>query len=215
MTWKYVLHSARYQWAMGFCLAMILMMVLYMPTYYEEIIQPRPGATFDDAFLNIMLPAVDWSVAIFVILYASLIHTIYASIRNPNAVVIALTTYCAVNLIRMGTMYSLILEPPPGMILLVDPIATFLVYPDSHFAKDLFFSGHVSSMMAMVLVETNQKIKYLKIFGTVAVGVFLAWQHVHYTLDLVVAPFVTYGVFVVIQRVVERPYEVKKPTING
>ncbi len=214
MTWSYVLQSTRYRWAIGFCLAMILMMVFYMPTFYQEIIQPKAGAIIDDPVLNAM-PPVNWSVAIFIILYISFIHTAYASIRNPNAIIIGLTTYCAVNLIRMGTMYSLILEPPPGMILLIDPIAAFLVYPDSGFAKDLFFSGHVSSMMAMVLVETNRNVKYLKIIGTVAVGVFLAWQHVHYTLDLVVAPFVTYGVFVVIQKVMERPRESIKPTKCG
>ncbi len=214
MTWRYVLHSTRYQWAIGFCLAMMLMMVFYLPTFYLEIIQPKKGLIINDLLLKVMIPF-NWSVPIFIILYLSLIHTVYASIRNPNAIVIGLTTYCAVNLIRMGTMYMLTLEPPPGMILLVDPIATFLVYPDSGFAKDLFFSGHVSSMMAMVLVETNRKIKYFKIFGTVAVGVFLAWQHVHYTLDLVVAPLVTYGVFIVILRVVERPEESHVPTIRG
>ena len=111
-------------------------------------------------------------------------------------------------------MYLVTLEPPAGMILLVDPIATFLVYPDSGFAKDLFFSGHVSSMVAIVLVENNKKIKDLKIITTVAIGLFLAWQHVHYTLDLIVAPFVTYWVFSIIRAVVERPGETNRPTIS-
>ena len=209
MTWHYVLNSTRYRWAIAFCLGMISLMVFYMPTFYAEIIQPKPGLVLDDPILNILTPPINFSVPIFLILYVSLVHIVYVSIKNPNTIVIGLTTYCAVNLIRMGTMYSLTLEPPPGMILLVDPIATFLVYPDSGFAKDLFFSGHVSSMMAILLVETNKKIKMVKIIGTIAVGVFLAWQHVHYTVDLVVAPFVTYGVFMTIRKHVERPGMIK------
>ena len=213
MTWGYVLNSTRYRWAIAFCAGMISLMVLYMPTYYEEIIQTKPGIILNDPILNFLTPR-NWSITIFIILYVSLIHIVYVSIKNPNTIVIGLTTYCAVNLIRMGTMYTLTLEPPPGMILLVDPIATWLVYPNSGFAKDLFFSGHVSSMMAIVLVESNKRIKIVKIIGTIAVGIFLAWQHVHYTLDLIVAPFVTYAVFMVVRRFVELPGQLNRPT-NG
>ena len=212
MTWSYVIKSTRYRWAIAFCAGMISLMVLYMPTYYEEIIQTKPGIILNDLILNAFIPR-NWSITIFIILYASLVHIIYVSVKNPNAIVVGMTTYCAVNLIRMGTMYTLTLEPPPGMILLVDPIATWLVYPDSGFAKDLFFSGHVSSMMAIVLVESNKRIKILKIVATVVVGVLLAWQHVHYTLDLVVAPFVTYAVFTIVRRLVERPGETNGLTI--
>lgn len=204
MTWHAVIRNRRYQWAIAFSLGMVALMVFYMPTFYETIIQPKKGIIMEDIVLNAMTP-VNFSVPIFIILYLSLIHTVYKSIWNPDVVIIGMTTYCAVNLIRMGTMYAFTLEPPPGMILLVDPIATWLVYPDSGFAKDLFFSGHVSSMVAIVLVETNKKAKFIKILGTIAVGIFLAWQHVHYTLDLVVAPFVTYWVFTNIKRLVAGP----------
>ncbi|HRI80302.1 MAG TPA: hypothetical protein PLR06_12280 [Cyclobacteriaceae bacterium] len=214
MTWSLVLQSTRHRWAMAFCFGMMLLMVFYMSTFYQTVIQPKPGILLDDPILNVLTPR-DWSLTIFIILYVSLIHIIYVSVKSPNTIVIGMTTYCAVNLIRMGTMYLLTLEPPPGMILLVDPIATFLVYPDNGFAKDLFFSGHVSSMMAILLVETNKRIKMVKIIGTIAVGIFLAWQHVHYTLDLIVAPFVTYGVFTVVRKVIERPGLENRPAIGN
>jgi hypothetical protein len=101
----------------------------------------------------------------------------------------------------MFSMYSLTLEPPTSMILLVDPVTASLVYPDSNFAKDLFFSGHVSTMMVLVLVEQNRLARSLKMVGTSIVGLLLAWQQVHYTLDLVVAPFVTIAVFITIRKI--------------
>ena len=91
-------------------------------------------------------------------------------------------------------MYAFTLEPPVGMILLADPISSIL-YPDSGFAKDLFFSGHISTIMIMVLVEENRIAKISKIIGATLMGVFLAWQHVHYTVDLLAAPIITYWVF--------------------
>ena len=160
MTWSFILNSTRYRLAIAFCAGMIGLMVFYMPTFYQEIIQPKPGIIFNDPVLNALTP-INWSVTIFIILYASLIHIVYVSIKNPNTIVVGLTTYCAVNLIRMGTMYLLTLEPPPGMILLVDPIATFLVYPDSGFAKDLFAirakgnrgHKHVSAIIESVILH--------------------------------------------------------------
>ncbi|MEO6133412.1 MAG: phosphatase PAP2-related protein, partial [Saprospiraceae bacterium] len=65
----------------------------------------------------------------------------------------------------------------------------------STFAKDLFFSGHVSTMTLLVLVEKKEWIKWVKAVFTLAIGILLAWQHVHYTIDLVVAPVVTILVF--------------------
>ena len=95
-------------------------------------------------------------------------------------------------------MYVVTLEPPVGMILLADPISS-IAYPDRGFAKDLFFSGHVSTMMVLVLIEKNRLAKILKITGTVIMGFLLAWQHVHYTIDLLAAPVITYGIFLVIK----------------
>ena len=85
-----------------------------------------------------------------------------------------------------------------GMILLADPISS-IAYPDRGFAKDLFFSGHVSTMMVLVLIEKNRLAKILKITGTVIMGFLLAWQHVHYTIDLLAAPVITYGTFLLVK----------------
>ncbi len=170
-----------------------------MPTYYQEIIGPKKGYFLNDPFLNLFKP-MDWSLPIFITLYLAVAQTLISSFRKPHVVMAGLATYCAISLIRMLSMYVFTLEPPIGMILLVDPITASLVYPESSFAKDLFFSGHVSTMMVLVLVEENKIARVFKIAGTSLVGFLLAWQQVHYTIDLIVAPLVSYGVFIGIQR---------------
>ena len=219
MTWSEVFQSTRHRWALAFCVVMALVTFLYMPTYYQEVIQPKPGTYPWDPLLARLTP-LDWSIPIFIILYLSVIQTLGMSYRKPSILLSGLTTYCAVNLLRMATMYTITFEPPQDMILLIDPIASFIVYPDNTFAKDLFFSGHVSTMMVLMLVEENPWATRLKAAGTFLVGLFLAWQHVHYTLDLVVAPFVTYGLYRIISMwleplpVTEADLDIRTPAKN-
>jgi hypothetical protein len=200
MTWKDALATQRCRWALLFSFAVLLMMVLYMPTFYQEIIGPKKGYYLDDPFLKLFKP-MDWSLLIFAVLYVSVIQTLATAFRKPQVMLIGLTTYCAISVIRMGTMYMLTLEPPISMILLIDPVTASLVYPDTSFAKDLFFSGHVSTMMVFVLVEENKTARFLKIIGTSLVALLLAWQQVHYTLDLVAAPFVTVAVYALVRKI--------------
>ncbi|MBL7864596.1 MAG: hypothetical protein JNK10_06960 [Cyclobacteriaceae bacterium] len=175
------------------------MMVTYMPTYYLEVIGPKAGILLNDHFLNLFTP-VDWSNAVFAILAIAIVQTVIYYAGSATLFTTALTTYCVINVIRMLTMYVVTLEPPGDMILLIDPISATLVYPEDSFAKDLFFSGHVSTMMVLVLVERNRWWFAAKSVGTGVMALFLAWQHVHYTIDLIAAPIITYLVFLGVRR---------------
>jgi len=198
MTWSDALMSTRYRWALAFCTVTLTLIVLYMPAYYLQVIQPKRGFIPWDPVLDI-LPPIELSLATFTILYIAALQTVITAFRKPDLFILGLSTYSVVSLIRPVTMFLLTFEPPADMILLVDPITSFLVYPDNTFAKDLFFSGHVSTLTVMVLVEPNKVARWAKIAATTVVGLFLVWQHVHYTIDLLVAPLVTYGVFVSIK----------------
>jgi hypothetical protein len=191
ITWRDWLKSTRGRGIMLFCLATLLSMVLFMPYYYRQILGPKVGILLDDPVLNLFTP-VDWSTAVFFILTVALVQTLIMYSNKPAILWTGIMTYCVVNILRVFTMYAVTLEPPSDMILLIDPISASLVYPEQAFAKDLFFSGHVSTMMAMVFVERNRVWYLVKISGTALMALFLAWQHVHYSVDLLVAPFITY-----------------------
>ncbi len=197
MTWKNVLKFPQARWAIAFCMICIVIDVFYLPVFYGDIIQPKHGIYLNDAFLNLFTP-VNWSVIIFSIIYLCILQTIFSVAKKPDLILLGLTTYFAVNLFRMATMYFLTLEPPTDMIFLADPISTKF-YPPGHFAKDMFFSGHLSTMTLLVLIEKNRLAKKVKFVACAAIGMLLAWQHVHYTIDLLAAPVVTYGIFILIK----------------
>jgi hypothetical protein len=176
-------------------------MVLFMPYYYRELLGPKQGYLLDDPVLNFFTPE-DWSNSVNFILGLGLVQTIVMYWRVPGVILTAVMTYCLVNILRALTMYTVTLEPPADMILLIDPISALFVYPDKAYAKDLFFSGHVSTMMAMVFVERNRWWYWIKAGGTVLMSLFLVWQHVHYTVDLVVAPIVAYLAYLTTRRII-------------
>ncbi|HWA35214.1 MAG TPA: phosphatase PAP2-related protein [Cyclobacteriaceae bacterium] len=195
MTWKEALSTSRYRWAIVFCAATLLWMFLFVPVFYRDILTPKPGYLLNDYFLGFFTPR-DLSLYIFIILYAATVQTIISHWKDPEVIILASTVYVAMNIVRTATMYLITLEPPTGIILLEDPISS-LLYPDTGFAKDLFFSGHISTIMVTVFVERNTGARRAKIAGAVMMAVLLAWQHVHYSVDLIVAPLATYGVFLI------------------
>lgn len=203
MTWNELLKSGPARWVIAFCILSSLIIVFYLPTFYGDIIEPKRGMYLNDVVLNLFTPF-NWSVMIFTMIYISVLQTIYSVARHPDLILLGLATYFAVSLIRMVTMYFLTLEPPVDMILLIDPISTKF-YPDNTFAKDMFFSGHISTMMVLVLIEKNKWARRTKIGFTFAIGLFLAWQHVHYTIDILVAPIVTSAVFYGLKKVLGPP----------
>lgn len=201
MTWKDVVVSTKGRWLLIVCITTLLLMMTVMPTYYREIIGPKPGILLNDPILNLFIP-IDWSTEIFLILTIAIIQTLGMYGSLPEIILTGFTTFSFVNMARMIAMYTITLAPPPDMILLIDPISAFLVYPDKGFAKDLFFSGHVSTMMTLIYIDKNKKWKIIKIAATLLMGLFLAWQHVHYTIDLIVAPFATYLAFLLARKIV-------------
>lgn len=209
ITWREWLSARRGRTIIVFCLLTLVSMVLFMPLYYRELLGPKVGILLDDPVLNLFTPA-DWSTAVFFILTVALVQTLVMYSNKPAILFAGIMTYCVVNILRAFTMYAITLEPPADMILLIDPISASLVYPEQAFAKDLFFSGHVSTMMAMVFVERNRVWYLVKLAGTLLMALFLAWQHVHYTVDLVAAPIITYLVYMAVNRYV-KGIAVKKP----
>jgi hypothetical protein len=158
---------------------------------YLQFNEQRTGVALADPVLA-RLPAVDLSWAIFALLYGSLITVVTSLARQPRLLLIALQAYALLAVIRIAMMYSIPLEAPPGMIMLVDPFVR-VFGGGENWAKDLFFSGHTSTTFLCALSVRSRAIK-LACFGACAcVAAMVLLQHVHYTIDVLVAPFVAYG----------------------
>lgn len=152
----------------------------------------RSGVALADPLLA-QLPVLDLSWPIFALLYSLLIGTVVHLAKQPRLLLVALQAYALMAVVRMAMMFSIPLEAPPGMIMLVDPFVRLFGDGGSNWAKDLFFSGHTSTTFLCALSVRSRALKLLCFAGCAAVALFVLLQHVHYTVDVLVAPFVAFA----------------------
>jgi membrane-associated phospholipid phosphatase len=154
-------------------------------------IEARSGVQLHDPLFN-YLPARDLSDLIFYILYTALLLGVVFLLPSPERLMIAFEAYALFVILRMITMTLVPLEPPNGLIPLVDPILSFM-YTGKQVNKDLFFSGHTATMYLLYLMLPDGIYRKLAFVGVIVMGICLLFQRVHYTVDVIVAPFFAYG----------------------
>ena len=154
-------------------------------------VEQRAGATLPDPILQFVSPR-DFTWLTFGLIYVAVVVAIITLSVLPKALLLAIQSYTVMVWARAAMMYLVPLEPPEGLIVLQDPLVQ-LVGDGNAPTKDLFFSGHTSTMFLFFLVSFQKKLKMLFLACTVLVATFVVWQHVHYVIDVAVAPFVAYA----------------------
>lgn len=174
--------------------------VLYLPHFFSHI-ETRPGMVLND-WLLANIPAVDCSITIFIFLWSASLLIIIRSIQQPAIFLRAIYLLIVITLVRMGTISLFPLDPPPGLIHLRDPL-TSLSYGGSQvfITKDLFFSGHTANLFMICLCLQKKRDRQFALFAAIAVGILLLVQHVHYSIDVLVAIIFTYCLVEVAKRI--------------
>ncbi|MEK7195150.1 MAG: phosphatase PAP2-related protein [Patescibacteria group bacterium] len=76
------------------------------------------------------------------------------------------------------------------------------------FGGDLFFSGHTGLPFLMALMFWgNRKLRFAFLFASVVAGVGVILGHLHYTIDVFAAFFITYGIFHIARRFFKKDYK--------
>ncbi len=154
--------------------------------YCENVIEHRPGVTFTDPILT-KLPVIDFTWPTFAVLYAALISGLALLSVRPTRFSAGLQTYALMIAFRWIGMYLVPLDPPPGMIVLEDPVITAFG-PSVTLTRDLFFSGHTGTMCVLTFTATKRVTRIGYAVALVFVAGFILFQRVHYTFDVFAAP---------------------------
>ena len=96
-------------------------------------------------------------------------------------------------LVRSAVMWATPLDPPPGMIVLEDPFVQQVGGASHPLTRDLFFSGHTSTLFLLLLVVPGRAAKALFLACTLGVAFLVLVQHVHYAVDVLAAPPFAYA----------------------
>ncbi|MBK9293539.1 MAG: hypothetical protein IPM57_03705 [Oligoflexia bacterium] len=146
----------------------------------------RMGASFDDPILKLFNP-IDLTWPIFIIEHSAVVVGIYIMLKTPHQFSRWGLSYIFLLIVRTLTLWLVPLEPPPQMILLIDPIISIFVGANTP-VKDLFFSGHTATAFLLYLGLQGHKYAKLYLLITIAVGIMIILQHAHYSIDVLVAP---------------------------
>lgn len=167
--------------------SLVVVMVALSPQFFSTI-EARHGALWYDPVLD-ALPAIDLARYIYLLLYISIITVLAHLVNYPKAFVSGLLAYCIMTAMRLATVYLVPLEPHAGLIPLNDPFLNFFFYGGQEITKDLFFSGHTATVFIFALVSVNKRIRWFFYSLTIPLAIMILVQHVHYTYDVLAAPF--------------------------
>ena len=121
----------------------------------------------------------------------------YTVFIRPELAPWALKTYGLFALVRAGFILLTHLGPPEGLIYVNDP--TLLdgedLFARYFFLNDLFFSGHVGNAFLGALIFKDFKFRWFCLVGSVVMAFTVLLMHIHYSIDVFGAYFITYGIY--------------------
>jgi hypothetical protein len=197
MNWKTFLQNSKTR---NELIITVIVLIPLMITFSQFLtfIESRSGVVLNDPILSLFNP-IDLTWYTFALIYASIILFLINNIRDPQKVLIALQTYGLMVLFRGIAMYLTPFNAPENILVLNDPFVQ-LFGKGEILTKDLFFSGHTGTSFLLVLLVDNKKLKVVFLIATILVGSAVLLQHVHYTIDVFVAPFVAYSSYRIIKK---------------
>src|SRR5579871_2885985 len=129
-------------------LIIIIAILSSLPVFFQYI-ERRQGAQLNDPVLGLLAPH-NVSLPLFVVIWAISGYYIYRAAQTPQLFLNFLWAYIVLLIFRTLTITLIPLDPPTGLIPLVDPLSNFF-YGDKFVTKDLFFSGHTSTVFLLYL----------------------------------------------------------------
>lgn len=197
MSWKEYLKDKKNRIELIFSL-LILAVVLTSLSKFVNFVETRPGVILPDPILDLFTP-IDLTWLIFGIIYISIVVAIATLIKYPKRLMFTIQLYTLMVLVRIFAMYILPLDPPANIIILNDPFVEFFGTGQT-LTKDLFFSGHTATILILYLVSEKKIIKTVFLISTITIAIAVLLQHVHYTVDVFAAVFITYACYKLLQK---------------
>lgn len=204
--WQQALQDAAFKKKLIAGLALQTIILIALPFFFQHI-EHRQGFILND-FVLASLPARNVSFPIFGLLWFIFVLFIIRSAQDPKLFITLLYGFVIVCLTRMITISFVQLNPPAKLIPLLDPVSNSF-YGGSFVTKDLFFSGHTATLWLFFLSFRRRIDKAVALFSTVAVGFLLLVQHVHYTIDVIAAPFFTTICYILAKKIVNWPFNLR------
>ena len=178
---------------------------------YELVYSARPTSIYVGDLLLDNLPNIDLNfIVINMALFSIVFGTLYV-LSKPRYVIFTLKALALAIAIRALFVSLTHVGIHPDTIYPGDGIFDS-IYVYLNFQTGFFFSGHTALPFLMALIfweKPRARFVFLSLSAVFAVAVLLA--HIHYSIDVLAAPFMAYGIFRIAQYLFPRDYKLIKP----
>lgn len=195
--WQDALSSPVFRRRLFFGLLATVAIMCAFPAFFQNI-EKRPGYLLQDPILA-ALPPHNYSVPIFIVIWAITGLAVYRAAQIPSIFATFVWCWVVLSLMRLLSITLVPLDTPIGLIVLKDPLSNFF-YGEKFVTKDLFFSGHTSTVCLLFFCLPGRTDKTLALLSTICVGFLLMAQHVHYSLDVLCAPFFAWLTYTIVRK---------------
>lgn len=193
IAWKTAWQNNNYRLKLLLGLVLVTITLSLYPLFFDYI-DKQNGVVLNDFFLQ-KLPSKNVSIPIFTIIWSMAALTLYRVFSSPRIALNATWCFLLIILSRIISINLWHLNPPVDLIPLIDPISNSF-YGGKFITKDLFYSGHTATQFLMFLCLEKKIDKALTLTSTILIGILVLVQHVHYTIDVITAPFFAYLCFI-------------------
>lgn len=182
-------------------LAGILTTVALCADYYcGTYVTATKGAKVPDLILD-RFQAIDMSF-LFVYGYIALIVTmfLYPALFRVRTLHIVAIQFSLLLILRSVFMLFTHLETPAGAVAVGFPS----FFEKLYFENDMFFSGHTAMPFLGFYLFRHSPLRYVFLVGAVVMGIVVLAMHLHYSIDVFSAFFMTYCSYRMGQRLLRR-----------
>jgi|SRR6185437_3322436 len=183
-------------------LAITLIVIAGVTTsfFFNYMEDSKLGVHLNDWVLK-NLPAIDVSAFIVTLVTCAMAYMTIRCGTNPNMFLTLMWAYVFQLTFRIVTISATRFYAPPELIVLKDPFGSVL-YHSRFITRDLFFSGHTAFIFMFFLCLPKKREKIVMLIAALTLGCLLLVQHVHYTVDVIMAPPFAFACFWLAKRVI-------------
>jgi membrane-associated phospholipid phosphatase len=177
-----------FRWRQFVLAIVFLTFVIFLFNRFLDWNESREGIIFNDPFF-VYFTGMDLSIYITTIIYSSIGFYVFYFRNEPVKLSRVAIGYAYIVLLRMVTIYFVPLYCDADAVKLEDPFLNNIVYPNNYVARDLFFSGHAAMMFMLFWGFSHGTLKLIYFISALLVSIMLVLQKVHFSIDVIAAPF--------------------------
>jgi hypothetical protein len=195
---------------------LFLVTALFIQKFANDYVKIIKGIAVDDILLN-HLPTVDIDSLIIQIVLILTFVIIWLLLVKPNYIIFTIKALAIFIVIRAFFISLTHLGINPQELAFDPNSFGFRLYDFLYNTRgDFFFSGHTGLPFLIALIFWQEKVwRFFFLAVALILGIFVLLAHMHYSIDVFAAPFITFSIFYIARYLFAKDFVLIEPKRNN